>query len=155
MDAVQIAGSVNFGIGAILSLIAFILYRKKSIKLKGSLTANGIVTGLEKSQVNAFTSGSTDDNLIFREEENIFKGGSYAPLIEFSDKSGKKYEVKGIASSPPKYKIGQHIDILYLESNPQKAIINSFMEKWFVVLMLSGFGFILLFCGLMIVLFMK
>ena len=155
MDKVLIAGAINFGIGAILSLIAFILYRKKSAKLKGSLTANGVVTGLTKSQVNVFTSGTIDEELIFREEENIFKGGSYAPLIEFSDKSGKKHNIQGAASSPPKYKIGQQVEIFYMESNPEKAIINSFLEKWLIVLMLGGFGAILLFCGVMILLFMK
>ena len=155
MDKVLIAGGINFGIGAILSLIAFILYQKKSAKLKGSLTANGIVTGLTESQVNVFTSGTIEDELIFREEENIFKGGSYAPLIEYSDKSGKKHNIQGAASSPPKYKIGQQVEILYLESDPEKAIINSFLEKWMVVLMLGGFGALLLLCGVMILLFMK
>lgn len=155
MDSGQIAGTVNLGIGVILSFIALILYRKKSILLKGFLTAKGIVKGLTKSQVNAFTSGSSDEDLAFREEENIFKGDSYAPLIEFSDKSGKKYEIKGFASSPPKYKVGQQITILYPENNPEKAIIDSFLEKWLVVLMLAGFGFILFFCGLMILILMK
>ena len=44
---------------------------------------------------------------------------------------------------------------IHLESNPEKAIINSFLEKWIVVLMLGGFGAILLICGVMILLFMK
>lgn len=154
MNNLQIAGSINLGIGMILSVIAFILYRKKSIWLKSARTVKGIVTGMTKSGTDTFVSGSADDNLSFREEENIFKGGSYAPLIEFSDSSGQKHRIQGISSSPPRYKTGQEIELLYPENSPEKAIIDGFIEKWLVTLMLSGFGLFLSLCGLLILIFL-
>jgi len=154
MNTLLIAGSINLGIGIILSAIAIFLYRKKSIWLKSARKVKGIVTGMSKSATDVFVSGSADDDLSFREEENMFKGGSYAPLIEFSDSSGEKYRIQGISSSPPRYKTGQEVVLLYPENNPEQAIIDGFIEKWLVILMLSGFGLILSLCGLLILVFL-
>ena len=152
MDKGQLAGSIVIAVGVLMFVIAFILYRKKIAKLEGSLSANGVVTGLTQSNVDVFTSGSMDETLIFREEENIFKGKAYAPVIEFSDSSGRKSAIKGTASSPPKYKLGQQLPVLYLQNNPEKAIIDSFFEKWIVTVMATAFGVTILLSGLLVLL---
>lgn len=151
MNALQIAGYITFGVGVILLLATFMLYRKKSALLKDTLKTQGTVKEMIRSEVNAFVDSTSrdDGNLTFREEQNIFKGDSYAPLIEFKDRSGKKIEIKGIASSPPRYQIGQQVAILYPENNPEKAVIDSFLEKWLLIVIMIGFGLILLICGLL------
>ena len=84
--------------------------------------------------------------------QNIFKGGTYAPVIEFLDAAGRKMTIKGIASSSPKYKIGQEVQVLYPQDNPEKAVIDSFLEKWFVTAMIAAFGIVVLLCGLLVLL---
>ena len=48
----------------------------------------------------------------------------------------------GLASNPPRFQVGQEIDVLYESGNPQKARINKWMNLYFAPLLLGGMGLI-------------
>jgi hypothetical protein len=61
----------------------------------------------------------------------------------------RHYEVvAGVSQSPPAYHIGEEVELMYLPDNPGDARIDSFMENWFMTLMLGGFGALTLFGSL-------
>ncbi len=71
---------------------------------------------------------------------------SYAPVFEFEAKDGKKYTVEsghGFANKN-KFKIGDMVDVVYLEEKPQSASIKKFGSLWSLPL-------ILIFVGVMLV----
>lgn len=72
-------------------------------------------------------------------------GQSCAPVIEYPDSSGNKQRIKGIGSSKPKYHIGEMVNVRYRHDKPNKAIIDSFWEKWLlsVCLLCIGLGFLI------------
>jgi len=150
MTPLLIAGYAGFLLGLGLLALTFILFQKKSRLIKASLKTVGTVKRLQSVDSNVFVSGSMDDDPAFRQEENMFKGLSVAPVIEFKDKTGKTFEITGVASSPPKYNPGDHVDILYPESNPEKACIDSFFDKWLLTIVPMVFGIILFLFGMII-----
>lgn len=153
METVQLAALLIIVVGIFLEIGAIIALIKKSAFLKEAKDAMGIVTALVQSDVSAFTSSPTDGNLAFRAEENIFAGVSYAPNIEYETQAGEKFAFKGIASSPPRYKVGDNVRVLYMESEPGKAVIDSFFGKWLVFFIVSINGTILLTTGILLFIF--
>lgn len=69
------------------------------------------------------------------------KGGTYSPVVEFTDQQGQKIHFTGsIGSSSPAYARGDKVSVLYDPANPEHAHIDSFMENWFGPLLLGGLG---------------
>lgn len=66
---------------------------------------------------------------------NMVKPGSAAdfsekPLFSFKDPAtGKRHTVKSIlATDPPRFRIGQRVELLYPEGEPEKAIANTVLD---------------------------
>lgn len=67
---------------------------------------------------------------------------SYAPVFEFEAKDGKKYTVEsnhGFANKN-KFKVGEMVDVVYLEEKPQNASIKKFGSLWSLPLILIFLG---------------
>ena len=136
-------------------LLASLWYftRKKS-GYRSSVVTSGTVKSL-KPVSSPFVSTDSDGDMLFREEENIFKGDALAPLIEFTTLEGRTIEITGSSSKPPRYKVGDTVEILYAPTKPEKAIINSFPEKWLLAVFLLSFsGMVAVTGGLALFLFL-
>lgn len=63
---------------------------------------------------------------------------TYRPMIEFTTQDGRRIKfVSKLGSGSPSYSVGQHVDVLYVPSAPENAKINSFMNLYFVTLILG------------------
>src|SRR3990172_9867487 len=70
-------------------------------------------------------------------------GGGYAPVYQFKTLDGQTIVIQdSLSSNPPRFQVGQEIDILYEPGNPQKARINKWMNLYFVPVLLGGMGLI-------------
>jgi Protein of unknown function (DUF3592) len=55
---------------------------------------------------------------------------TYAPIVEFEIEEGK-YAIKGWASFPPGFQVGQEVAVYYFPHCPDKAQIIS-RREWFI-----------------------
>jgi len=55
----------------------------------------------------------------------------YQPVIEFQDDSGETYRLSSLWwSSPPTYDKGESVAVLYPPTDPRRAIVNRWVDKW-------------------------
>jgi hypothetical protein len=70
-------------------------------------------------------------------------GGGYSPVYQFKTLEGKAIVIHdSLSSNPPRFQVGQEVDVLYESGNPQKARINKWMNLYFVPVLLGGMGLI-------------
>ncbi|MEN9206915.1 MAG: DUF3592 domain-containing protein [Gloeomargarita sp. GMQP_bins_120] len=66
---------------------------------------------------------------------------SYYPVVVYTLPDGRRLEVVArTGSTPPRYRIGQRVEVLYDPQNPSRARINDFFELWLLPLFFGGFG---------------
>lgn len=75
---------------------------------------------------------STTGEVIELVERRGSEGGSvFAPKVRFQDQAGENYEVtSSSASSPPKYHVGEEIEILYNPERPQEFRTTDWFSLW-------------------------
>ncbi len=67
--------------------------------------------------------------------------GTYAPVVEFQDREGvRRVYHSTSSSSPPAYSRGEQVDLYYMPGEPERAMIDSFMDRYFAPLVLGGMG---------------
>jgi hypothetical protein len=67
----------------------------------------------------------------------------YAPIVEYRDLSGTSRQLtSSVRSSSPGYDRGDKVQVRFMPQNPEKARIDSFLENWFLPLILGGMGII-------------
>lgn len=117
-------GLVFLGIG----IFQFLKSRK--------LVSKGITTSAKIIEIMQKESKSQDD------EGYTTTSYSYTPIFEFETKNGEKYTVesKHGFSNKNKFKIGESVDVVYLEEKPQDASIKKFGSLWSlpIILILVG-----------------
>lgn len=70
------------------------------------------------------------------------------PILEFRTGRGERVRIEGkISSSPSPYKVGERVGVFYDAADPSEALIDTFIERWFVPLLFGGFGTIFLAVG--------
>lgn len=80
--------------------------------------------------------------------------GAYYPIIRFQPEGGEAIEERGkVGSSPPEFKVGDTVPIVYDKSNPKKWNINSWLNLYFLPTMFFGFGTALAFASLITLIF--
>jgi len=112
-----------FGLVGVTFLTVAVFTSYSEIEFRnGAITAPGTVIDLQPGQ------GS--------------KGGTlYKPVFRFTDRDDKEHTVTGgVASSPPSYRRGEAVTVLYRPENPEGAQIDSFMESWFLPLIFGSLG---------------
>lgn len=68
-------------------------------------------------------------------------GSSYHPMVDFQAADGKTYSfTSNNGSSPPAFKRGEKVPVLYNPAKPTDAIINTFFSRWLAPLVLSVIG---------------
>ncbi len=64
-----------------------------------------------------------------------------APVFTFSDDSGVEYTtLSALDSTPPTYKVGEKITVLYDPDNPTNAKIEGLFGLWGIPLILAAIG---------------
>jgi hypothetical protein len=66
------------------------------------------------------------------------------PVIEFIWQGETKIHKSQTYSEPNPYSLGQPVDLLVNQENPDEAVINSFDERWMAISVLSGTGLFML-----------
>jgi len=76
-------------------------------------------------------------------------GDNEKPTVEFRTKDGRRIRVEGtISASPTPYRVGERIGVFYDPAQPEKALIDSFLERWFLPLLFGGFATVFTLVGL-------
>ncbi len=61
--------------------------------------------------------------------------GAYFPVVRFRARTGETVEFRSsVGSKPPSYDQGETVTVLYDESDPYRAEIDSFFTLWFGVI---------------------
>jgi hypothetical protein len=114
-------------VGGLLALIGVFLFIRTRIFIGNAQEVKGIVIQMVYSRSSS-SSGS---------------GGRYAPIYQFKTLDGQSIVIQdSLSSNPPRFQVGQEIDVLYETGNPQKARINKWMNLYFVPVLLGGMGLI-------------
>ncbi len=127
----RLVGLIFMSIGMVmLGVVFYLLYTHQQFE-KNALTVKGTVVEFQSYESRNKNSSSTT---------------MYTPVFEYEFK-GKKYTYVSTSSSNIKeYEVGERLDILVDPENPSEVLVNSFMEKWFLPLLLGFMG--ALFTGL-------
>jgi len=127
MSADSTLGIVFSLVGGSLALIGVFLFIRTRIFIGKAQEAKGTVIQMVYSRTSS-SSGS---------------GGGYAPVYQFRTLDGQTIvKQDSLSSNPPRFQVGQEIDVLYESGNPQKARINKWMNLYFVPVLLGGMGLI-------------
>jgi hypothetical protein len=121
------AGAVSWKVtGIIFTVLGFVLlslgfgfgFRDYSVTMH-SLPVTGRVVALEISDA-----GSSR---------------TYTPVVEYF-LGGKSLHMKTSASIHPTHLVGEEVELLVDPRKPLDPALNSFLERWFLILMLAGTG---------------
>jgi hypothetical protein len=97
------------GIGLLVG--AFLLYQKTNSFIASSMKTEGQIIDL----ISKRSSGDSSS--------------TYAPEVEYLAYDGKTYRfVSSVSSNPPAYDVGEKVEVLYLEANPNEAQLNGFFS---------------------------
>ena len=113
---------------------AFYSYSSTQQFIAEALTSSGKVVELIRSR--------SDDSVTYRPVVQFIAGDG--TNIEFTSSSG---------SNPPSYSIGQTVEVLYREAEPEKAKINGFFSLWGLAAILGGLGAVFFAIGASVFLF--
>lgn len=119
-------------------------------------TGMGVATWYSLSSSNQLASEGaraegTVIDLVYRSSDD--GGGTYAPVVEFRDQDGNRQLYRSSSgSNPPSYDRGETVEVIYMPGTPERAMIDSFSDRWMVPLILGifmlsfgGIGYAILF----------
>jgi len=113
---------------------AFYSYSSTQQFLAEAMTSNGKVVELIRS----------------RSSDSV----TYRPVVQFVAVDGSSIEfTSSSGSNPPSYSRGQSVEVLYRESEPEKAKINGFFSLWGLAAILGGLGAVFFAIGTSVFLF--
>ncbi len=129
----QLLGMISTGIGAlVLGGGLFSLHHTRTF-LATAARATGEVIALEPRWSRRRRGGSTCH---------------YYPVVQFQLPDGEWVRFTGqVGSTPPAYRVGQRVEVLYKPGQPRSARIRSFLELWFGPILFTGMGGLFLFIG--------
>ncbi len=109
------------GAGALLLLIAGILYFREQAFLGSAETATGTVSTFDVS--------NSEDST------------TYCPVIAFRTKRGEAVEYHAnVCSSPPSFDVGEKVEVVYDPENIKHVQMNGFWSKYVGVFVLAVIG---------------
>lgn len=78
----------------------------------------------------------------FKTDDNGNSTSLYSPVFEYEYEGQTYSHYSNVSSSSRDYKIGEEEEIFILPNAPGNALVNSFMERWFMVVLLGGMGIV-------------
>jgi len=136
MKTISVVKYVFTVVGLGMLVGSFLLYSNTQAFLQSALTASGEVVELVRSR-----SGDST---------------TYKPVVEFKTKTGMLIEfTSSSGSNPASYSEGDIVEVLYQDSSPEKAKINSFFSLWGGTTILSVLGSVFFIVGFSIISFGK
>ena len=70
-------------------------------------------------------------------------GGGYSAIYQFKTLDGQSVTKQdSLSSNPPRFRVGQEINVLYEPGDPSKAYINNWMSLYFLPALLGVMGLI-------------
>ena len=112
-------------IGICLLTVSFFFQQKTRSFLAQAVKADGVVIDLASSHSS--------------------HGTTYAPVVRFVSQDGTPIQFTSSSSTnPPSYRRGQKVQVVYNQTNPYEAKINSFMSLWGLPSIVGGIGALLL-----------
>ena len=128
-------GTVFSLVGGLLALIGLFLFIRTRIFIDNAQEVKGTVI-----------------QMVYSRSSSSNSSGGYAPIYQFRTLDGQNIvKQDSLSSNPPRFQVGQELDILYEPGNPQKARINKWMNLYFVPVLLGGMGLIFGGVGIVIV----
>jgi len=127
MKILKIIGLIFFLIGLVLLVAGLLSYNFTQKFITNSEVTTGIVIDLVRGTLNSEGSGS----------------GSYVyyPVVQFKTNNDSLIEFQSkVGSNPPSARKGDQVQVRYPEQDPYKARIDSFMQLWFVSIIVGGLG---------------
>lgn len=74
---------------------------------------------------------------------------TYKPVVEFRDADGQRHVfASSVSSSPPQYSTGEAVTVIYAPGSPDRAIIDSFVDRFLMPLIFGGLGTVFAMIGL-------
>lgn len=127
--------------GLAMLLGSLVVYHHTASFVRRAARAQGIVTALVPHQTTDYSNnGGSLGNMPTTRY-------SYQPVVRFRLGAQEIQFGDSVASNPPAYRVGDTVNVLYLESNPNDARIESFRSLWFLPLLFGGIGAIFLAVG--------
>ncbi len=113
-------------VGGLLALIGVFLFIRTRIFIGKAQAVKGTVIQMVYSRTSSSSSS-----------------GGYAPVYQYKTLDGQSFVMQdNLSSNPPRFQVGQEIDVLYESENPQKARINKWMNLYFAPVLLGVLGLI-------------
>jgi hypothetical protein len=117
----------------------------------GSSTALAIVHQYQLASYSGRTTGVVVDFQVRRGPSSRASNPSLAPVVAFTTANGEPVQFTStLASTPPRFSIGQQVAIAYDPVNPSQATIDGFWDAWFFSLVTAGAGLFFFLLGLAI-----
>ena len=108
--------------GVLMLIVGFGLAFKQFSFRQKALRADGLVIG----------------NRAYDDSDN---GRTYRPEVEYTGSDGLRHTfVSGVVSSPPSFKQGDRVKVLYSPDRPDDVAIDTFFQQWFGTLMSGSLG---------------
>ncbi len=127
MKIIKILGLVFFLVGLVLLIAGFMSYHFTQKFMAGSEVTTGTVIDLVRG-----TSTSNDTGQ---------SSYVYYPVVQYETINGSVIEFQSrTGSNPPSCRKGDQVRVRYSEQAPYKARIDSFMQIWFVSIILGSLG---------------
>ena len=126
---VIIAG-VFVAVGLVLGGLGGWFYFRNQGFVEGGVRAQGEVVDIVSSR-------SSDDDT------------TYKPMVEFRDAAGARHIFTAtVGSNPPQYSRGEAVEVIYAPDAPDEAMIDGFLERYLLPLILGGLGSVFAAIGL-------
>lgn len=124
-------GGIFLLVGLIIASVGAYFFRSTQDLLKNGLRSTGKVVELRKTR-------------------------SYKPVVEFETADNRTIiAVCKVGSTPPRYKVGDSVTVLYRAASPQDISLDEPFQLWFLSWLLGGLGSLFLIVGGAAVIFLK
>jgi len=100
------------------------------------------------------TAIKAEGTVVKLEKHRSQESTSYTPVVRFTPPSGDGPEIQfasSVSSSPPAYKVGEKVTVLFPPGKPRDARISGFLDLWFLAALFSFMGVIFTFVSVMVV----
>lgn len=72
----------------------------------------------------------------------------YQPTFEYIFEGDTLYHYSSASSDPPSYHLGEQVEMYVNPVDPYDVMVNTFMDRWFVIVLVGGMGAVFFGIGL-------